>query len=138
MDGYEKEKSPYHGIWVNCLLIVGIPLVIFLIFLPMFREHQNGSDELHLLSARVLAGGVGALFHLSLWVAGVFRDSMRAVARRVAEFFEDLSIGFVFACKDYWYNIKANGAVFLIYAALIAIMTACFADALLRFIPMVQ
>ena len=100
MDGYEKEESPYHGLWVNCLLIVGVPMVLFFIFLPMFREYQRGADELHVISARVLAGGVGVLFHLSLWIAGVFRESIHAVTRRVSEFFEDLSISIGFAARE--------------------------------------
>jgi hypothetical protein len=138
MDGYEKEKSPYHGLWVNCLLIVGVPTILYFIFLGMFREYQRGADELHVMSARVLAGGVGVLFHLSLWIAGVFRESIRAVTRRVSEFFEDLSISIGFAARDYWYNIKTDGAVLVIYLALIGGTTACFVDALLKYLAMVQ
>ena len=134
MDENEKEKSPYHGAWLLSLILIGVPLILYLVFVPVFRTQGLVYPELVTLSSRVLAGGVGVLLHLGFIMVGVFRDSFAVVRARLAEFFDNLKIGVGFAFKDYWYNIKVGGIAFLIYFVIMVVTAVGFVTSLLEFL----
>jgi hypothetical protein len=134
MDENEREKSPYHGVWMLSLIMIGVPLILYLVFVPVFRTQGLVYPELVTLSARVLSGAVGVMVHFVFLITGVFRESMAVVRARLDEFFDDLKLDVGFAFKDYWYNIKVGGVAFLIYFVIMAGTAIGFAVSLIEFL----
>ena len=134
MDGYEKEKSPYHGVGMLCLVMIGVPVILYLISRTFFAHQALMYPDLVSLSALVLSSGIGVLLHLSFVIIGVFRESFAVVRARLSEFFDDLKIGVGFALRDYWYNIKTGGLAFLIYFTIMLGTDLGFVFSLLKFL----
>ncbi len=117
-----KYKSPYYGLWLVLLVMIGIPFLFYGILYGLFDDFQNESAAVNEASARALGFSVGTAFHLSFLAGGAFSKHIAAVGRRVVNFFGNLkvSVGFAFQC--YFEDIKSDGAVFLI---VFAVMAAC-------------
>ncbi len=123
MEYDSSNKSPYHGMWASCSVMIIFPVGLYFLFTYYINEFQDFPKAMNDATAQALGFGLGTLFHLSCAVCGAFRDSFRVVTKRLAEFFDNLTISVKFAFKGYWWNIKENGVAFWIY---FVIMLVCF------------
>ena len=116
MEHDNKQRSPYKGILVQVFFTVLIPLVLLVLFYFVINKYQgNYEQEQNSLTAIVLATGIGTLFNCSCIIAGIVTPSYLVFKNRVLEFFENTKLSFSFAVKSYFYDMKENGVVFLIY-----------------------
>ena len=67
--------------------------------------------------------GLGTIFHLSCIVAGAFDEPFILLKRRVADFFENLTVSPSLAFRCYAQDIRDDGVTFTVY---FLIMLACF------------
>ena len=115
MEHVGKEKSPYHGVLLSSLLLISVPLLLFLLFKYVIMKYQRFEEDFNTYSAMVIGFGVGFIFQFSCVYAGLTKGTLSVVIRRVANFFDDLSISIKYAFKCYIDDIKENGIVFWIY-----------------------
>lgn len=116
MEHDNKQRSPYKGILVQVFFTVLIPLVLLVLFYFVINKYQgNYEREQNTLTAIALATGIGTLFNCSCIIAGIVTPSYLVFKNRVLEFFENTKLSFSFAVKSYFYDMKENGVVFLIY-----------------------
>lgn len=122
-----KQYSPYHGCLVVIFFLVAVPLALWGILdgaMAYFRPYDawiNGPG------ARFIGFGLGSIFHMSCIICGILRQPFRAVCYRVKEFFENLPVSLGYAFECYWDDMKQDGVLFIIYAAIIG---ACLALAI--------
>lgn len=116
-----KYRSPYYGLWLALLIMVVIPFVFYGIFYGLFAKYQHESRAVNEACARACGFGVGAVFDLSLFVAGAFAPHFAAVLKRIFGFFGNLKVSVGFAIKCYFEDIKSDGAVFLIVLSVTAL-----------------
>lgn len=119
MEQMGKEKSPYHGVLINCIFLSGVPTFFYLLVRSVIMKYQDFEYDFNNYSSMVIGFGAGFLFQISCVVAGLTKGTFSVVVRRVANLFEDLSVSFRFAIKFYISDIKENGIVFWIYFLLI-------------------
>ena len=124
MEQMGKEQSPYHGIVVSSILLIGVPSLIFVFVYHLLSNYQNFERDFNLYSALVIGYGLGLLFQLSCIVAGLGKGTFSIVVRRVVEFFSNLTISVKFALKCYFVDIKENGFVFWIYFIIVGLCSA--------------
>ena len=116
MDYPEKNQSPYKGCIVTTIVLTIIPLILCLAFGGLlFRYQASTGSKNNIQSAIFLGCGLGLLFHLSCFVSGAFKDSLRAVKERMREFKDNCSLSLGFAIKCYFEDMKVGGVAFLIY-----------------------
>ncbi len=118
-----KYRSPYYGLWLVLLVMIGVPLIFYGIFFGAFTEHQHESRAVNEACARALGFGVGTVFNISLFIAGTFSNHIAAVGRRIFAFFGNLKVSFGFAFKCYFEDVKSDGAV-LIIVLLVTVLCA--------------
>ena len=121
---YEDEikKSPYKGIFFTIIMLVGVPVGIFLIFLAVLTKNSSYQNYyINFYTAQALGFGCGFLFQVSCILCGLFKKCFKAVIKRVVGFFENLSISFKFAFKMYIDDLVEDGIVFWIYFIILSI-----------------
>ncbi len=116
-----KYRSPYYGLWIVLLVMIGIPLLFYAFFCEMFDLFPIGPRALNEPSARAFGFGVGTVVHLGCFIGGVFAEPVRAVKKRMAAFFGNLKVSLRFAFKCYFEDIKSDGAVLFIVSAVAAV-----------------
>ena len=114
-----KKKSPYSGLWVHILLLVGTPLVLFAIIYYLIMKNHLSGKELAIYTSLTFAYGLGFVIQISCAFAGAFKGSLKVIFKRIREFFDDLIISFKYAVKSYFDNIKNDGVLFWIYLYII-------------------
>ena len=125
---FETRRQKPGEIIVKAICIVGIPLICYLVFRAVIFENQTRfSKVVNEASAMGLGFGVGTVFHITCFFAGVFKDGIAVVLKRMGDFKENVSLSFGFAVKCYFQDMKDDGIEFLIEMAL---MVACLALAL--------
>lgn len=121
MEHEAKNKSPYKGVGVVCILLVLVPLAVYFIIYGAINNFQANKylDAHNILTSKIFATLIGFLFHISCFVAGVFKDARAAVVERRKEFRENLFLSLGFAISSYFYDMRKNGIVYLIYSVII-------------------
>ncbi len=129
--GEHKNQSPYHGIFVTCLVLIAVPIVFYLLVRgAIFTYQTQFSDEMNNAASRFFGFGLGMLFHISCLIAGILAKPFSAVVFRVKEFFSDLKISPKIAFACYWYNVKERGVAFWILFAVIIVNFCLFLSGL--------
>ena len=114
-----KKYSPYHGFPVTLLALIGVPLVFWLVISSAIDFYQPQFARVNPASARCIACILGSIYHFSCILGGLLRDPWHALIYRIKEFFENLPCGLPFALRCYWEDLRQDGALFIIYAAII-------------------
>lgn len=122
MDYEGKQKSPYKGVAVSCLLLFGVPLAIFVLMYFAFDTWTSYSKQGVMFSAMALGFGTGTIFDLSCVVAGIFKGTFSVIAKRVATLISDLKLIGKRAFKWYFNSVKEDGIVFWIYLFVILVV----------------
>ena len=126
-----RNKSPYHGFWAIIFAMFFVTsLINFVVFTTVLRFGGRNA-ELNMATSKLIGCGHSILFYLILFISGIFNHSMHIVFQRICEFFQNLSISFSFALKNYFWDMKHNGVAFLIYFLVMAVVTLVFVDGLL-------
>lgn len=136
MDAEYKKQSPYRGLWVILLMLICVPLMFFGVLYAALEFHQPYQTALNLASAKTIGFGLGAVFHLSCAVAGVFTTPLKAIFYRIGEFFENLVVSPSFAFESYWEDMKNDGVVFLIELPILVANLLLLLDGLLEVLPL--
>ena len=124
----ETKRRKGGEIIVKAICLVGIPLVCYLVFRAVIFENQTKfKDVVNEASAMGLGFGVGTVFHIACFIAGVFKDGIAVVLKRMSDFKDNLALSFGFAVKCYLQDMKEDGIEFLIELAL---MVTCLVLAL--------
>ena len=116
-----KYRSPYYGLWIVLLVMIGGSVLLYAFFYEILELSPIGPRYLNEPSARALGFGVSTVFQLSCYVAGVFKQHVAAVGRRVFSFFGNLKVSLGFAFKCYFEDVRSDGAVLLIVLAVTAL-----------------
>ena len=82
-------------------------------------------NDLNKYTAQALGFGCGFLFQMCCVLCGLFKQSFKAVTKRVANFFSNLTVSFKFAFTMYFDEIKEDGVVFWFYFYIV-VFTAYF------------
>jgi hypothetical protein len=124
--GENKNKSPYHGVPLTAFFMVLVPVVAYIFMrIVVFKYQSWEKEEINEATAKTLGFGIGLLFHMSLVIAGILKESFVVVVRRVVGFFQDLKFSFKIAWNCYVENIREFGMAFWILFTLI-VVNACF------------
>lgn len=119
----EQQPRPYRGFLVTCIVLVGIPLLFFL----LIRLWVNAGTPFPLPQNQRFAQGVGfglgTVFHLSCIVAGAFTEPFLLLQRRIVDFFENLTVSPSLAFRCYAEDVRDDGVTFTVY---FLIMLSCF------------
>ena len=119
----EQQPRPYRGFLVTCIVLVGIPLLFFL----LIRLWVNAGTPFPLPQNQRFAQGVGfglgTVFHLSCIVAGAFTEPFLLLQRRIVDFFENLMVSPSLAFRCYAEDVRDDGVTFTVY---FLIMLSCF------------
>ncbi len=114
-----KKYSPWHGFPFVLLMLIGVPLLMYLVISAAVNYYQPQFARVNPASSRCIACMLGSIYHASCVMGGLLRDPWRVLVYRVKEFFENLPCGLPFALSCYWDDLKNDGCLFLIYAAII-------------------
>ena len=121
MEHDNKKKSPYKGLFIQIFFYIVVPTLSFILFHWAINEYQTEFTKEHnLLSAVILSLIIGFLFTASTFIAGVAKQPFKVTKNRMAEFVANSKLSVGFAIKNYFYDIKENGIVFLIYFSIFA------------------
>ncbi len=130
--GENKNKSPYHGIWLAMTLMILVPIVFYLIIRWLVFTYQwKFSAEINEATAKTFGFGLGIVFHMACIIGGVLKEPFQAVTFRIKEFFSDLQFSFKFALRSYWHNIREGGVAFWLLFVVMAGNFALFLNGLL-------
>lgn len=133
MEPNDPKKSPYRGLWVALLLMVGVPLVLYLLLRESFIKIIPGyTVEYKDTCARAIGLFLGTLFHLGCFISGAFENALEAVKNRMTDFRMNLSISFGFALKCYLEDMKSDGVVLIIILSIVIANCALWIDAICR------
>ncbi|MBQ4272178.1 MAG: hypothetical protein IJB95_00790 [Clostridia bacterium] len=125
--GEHKNKSPYHGVPLTAFLMILVPIAAYIFMrILVFKYQAWEQEEINEATAKTLGFGIGLLFHLSLVIAGILKESFLVVVRRVAGFFQDLKFSFKIAWNCYVENIREFGVAFWILFGLIIVHFCLF------------
>ena len=125
MEHNGKEKKPYNGTLIICVIMIGLPIAIFYLFLFVINKWQSHYPaELNLASAKALGFGVGLMLQACFALSGAFAESKQAVKDRLSNFRDNASLSLGFAIKNYFRDMVEDGVAYLIYMSMI-IVTAC-------------
>lgn len=122
-----KQYSPYHGCLVVIFFLIAVPLALWGILDGAMAHFRPYDAWINGPGARFIGFGLGSIFHMSCIICGILRQPFRAVCYRVKEFFENLPVSLGYAFECYWDDLKQDGVLFIIYAAIIG---ACLALAI--------
>ncbi len=133
----QKEKSPYHGILIACIVLALVPLVLYgIVRVAIFQYQTQFSDELNEASSKLFGFGTGMLFHLSCIIAGALKEPFAIVVNRVKDFFSNLKFSFKVAWTCYKFDIQSNGVAFWIIFAVMIANVCLFIDGLATIIEL--
>ena len=118
-----KEQKVYHGVIGSSLILIGVPILLFIIVYLLLNSDKRGTEESNLYFAYMIGLGAGGIFQLSCVLAGLIKGTFKVVVNRVKELIGNLQINFKFAWKCYFDNIKTYGIVYWIYFLIIG--TTC-------------
>ena len=124
MEHEHKENSPYKGFGVQIFFYLLVPTLSFLLFnwaITQFQGVQN--KEQNFLSAMILALLIGFLFTSSTFIAGVAKQPFQVLKDRMAEFVQNAKLSLGFAFENYFYDMRKNGVVFLVYFSIFFLET---------------
>ena len=125
MEHNGKEKKPYNGTLIICVILIGLPIAIYYLFLWVINKWQpNYPDALNLASAKALGFGVGLMLQACFALSGAFAESKQVVKDRLVNFKDNVSLSLGFAIKNYFRDMIEDGIAYLIYMSLV-IVTAC-------------
>lgn len=126
MEHNGKEKKPYNGTAIICVILAGLPVGIFYLFLFVINKWQaHYPAELNLASAKALGFGVGLMLQACFALSGAFAEAKQVVKDRLVNFRDNASLSLGFAIKNYFMDMIEDGVAYLIYM-IIVIVTACF------------
>jgi hypothetical protein len=115
MEFQGKEQNTYKGIVLNCCLLIGFSLVIFLLMYLAFSKWTDHNKDEVIAMSMAFGFGIGTLFFMGCAIAGLFKGTFNVVVNRIKEFFSNLSVSFRFALRYYKENILEYGVLFWIY-----------------------
>ncbi len=131
MEHNGKEKKPYNGMGVICIILTVLPVAIFILFYNVIMRLQPKQPyELNLASAQALGFGVGLILQACFALSGAFQESKQAVKDRMSEFRDNLSLSLGFAIKNYFKDMKEGGVAYLVYMVLIMVTAILTIDGL--------
>lgn len=131
MEHNGKEKKPYNGMGIICIILTVLPVAIFILFYNVIMRWQpNQPYELNLASAKALGFGVGLMLQACFALSGAFQESKQAVKDRMSEFRDNASLSLGFAIKNYLKDMKEYGIAYLVYMVLIIITAILTIDGL--------
>lgn len=125
---YEDEikKSPYRGILFTLIFLIGVPVGLYFFLKVILTTNAPYREyDLNKYTAQALGFGCGFLFQMCCVLCGLFKQSFKAVTKRVVNFFSNLTVSFKFAFTMYFDEIKEDGVVFWFYFYII-VFTAYF------------
>ena len=132
-----KDESPYKGVPIICLVLIGVPLVFYgIVRVIIFKFQPQFGEELNQATAVAFGFGVGVLFHLACIIAGLMLEPLVAVITRVREFFSNLPISASLAFTVYFKDLKDGGVVFWIYLLIFAANALACAWGFVRFLEL--
>ena len=125
--GENKNKSPYHGVPLTAFFMILVPIAAYIFMrIVVFKYQAWEQEEINEATAKTLGFGIGLLFHMSLVIAGILKESFLVVVRRVVGFFQDLKFSFKIAWNCYVENIREFGVAFWILFGLIIVHFCLF------------
>ena len=131
MEHNGKEKKPYNGMGIICIILTVLPVAIFILFYNVIMRWQpNQPYELNLASAKALGFGVGLMLQACFALSGAFQESKQAVKDRMSEFRDNASLSLGFAIKNYLKDMKEYGIAYLVYMVLIIVTAILTIDGL--------
>ena len=123
----EQPQKPYRGFVPTCIVLIGVPLLFFLLIYSWLTTGVSFVPSANKTFACGVGFGLGTVFHLSCIVAGAFTEPFILLKRRIADFFENLTVSPSLAFRCYIQDIRDDGVTFTVY---FLIMLACFLLAL--------
>ena len=126
MEHTGKENSPYKGIWWSLFFLIFVPVILYFTIFGAAKAISKMSTIECRYIALMFGFGVGSLFHMTLILSGLIKESFIAVCVRVGHFFQNLKVNAKFAFKYYWFELKDTGCVFWIYLLpIVTSLTVC-------------
>lgn len=114
-----KEKSPYHGVWIVCAVMIIVPFVFFGVLYWAMSANSSETPYACLYTSLSIGFALGSLTHLSFVIVGLFRGTFAVVINRWVEFFANAKISVKGAFRWYWQSVKHDGIVFWLYFVII-------------------
>ena len=125
---HQEQHSPYRGFFVTCLILIGMPLIFYVLVHTWFGMQKSGANlSINKTGAEAIGFGLGTIFHLSCLVAGAFSEPYTLLKRRILDFRDNLEVSFPLAVKCYLQDMRDDGVTFTVY---FVIMVICFVLAL--------
>lgn len=125
-----KIKPPYYGAWAIIPSMIIVPIILYIDVAALMLGSAGNDAELNEATINAIGFGLGSVFHIILFVSGVFKHSLSIVLQRVKDFFANLKVSFSCAVKDYLWDMKYNGVAFLIYFVIMLVWALLFLDGL--------
>ena len=120
MEHNGKEKKPYNGMAIICIILTILPVAIFILFYNVIMRWQPKQPyELNLASAQALGFGTGLMLQACFALSGAFQECKQVVKDRMSEFKDNASLSLGFAIKNYFKDMKEGGIAYLVYMVLI-------------------
>ena len=130
------HKHPYRGFFLECIILVLIPLILYGIFWLLFSAFFPLKQQLNELSARALGFGLGTVVHIILYLGGVFNSQIHALRRRIRDFFDNAQISMKIALKCHLSDLVSEGLDLWVYSAIILACATVAVNAVLRYIAL--
>lgn len=110
-----KNRSPYKGVLLVCLVQILGPLLMYFLFRLAVGYYQDFSAYISKCECVAFAYGIGTVISLCFAISGGWTVPFAAVCSRISDFFTNMAVspGFAFSC--YWRDMKVNGVVFILY-----------------------
>mgnify|MGYP006916242585 FL=1 len=124
----KENRNPYKGLHIICLLIIGIPYLLYrgFIFVMLNAELLKDSPVMIECEARCLAGVIGICL-CCVTLIEALGASMNVVLKRWGEVLFALRYeSLAHAIKWWWMDFKDHGGTLWIYLILIAINVLTF------------
>ena len=124
----ERNRSPYRGILVSCLVLIIVPLLLFnAVYTSIVKFDKTMTDDMRMYSSMMFGFGAGTCFNISCVLIGVLKADFKVVVKRIGNFFSNLFISPKIAFMCYKSELKEHGAAFWIYFLIMAIYVVLFA-----------
>jgi hypothetical protein len=133
METDQKKKSPYSGLWIILLILIGVPFGLFIFIYCVILERGYLGKQLALYTSLVFGYGLGFLFQIGCAIAGLFKGTFSVVIKRIREFFDDLIVSTKYAVKSYFRNFIEDGFSFWIYLTVILATFGIFVFGIIKY-----